>query len=107
MEEGRYDGAESGEGCLTNPPQEGQLRQEQAQTEVGIYPRPVIRGTSEGQEDIEADGEADDADRAAGVSEDLEVRLVSVARCQPVDVQQDSEVGEVITLAHGGAGGRL
>ena len=71
MEEGRYDGAESGEGCLTNPPQEGQLRQEQAQTEVGIYPGPVIRGTSEGQEDIEADGEADDADRAAGVSEDL------------------------------------
>ena len=107
MEEGRYDGAESRECCLTNPPQEGQLRQEQAQTEVGIYPGPVIRGTSEGQEDIEADGEADDADRAAGVSEDLEVRLVSVARCQPVDVQQDSEVGEVVTLAHGGAGGRL
>ena len=107
LEGGRYDGAERREVRLIDTKQESHLGQEQTEGQVSVDGGPVIPGTSEGCEDIEADGETEDADGAADVGEDVQVGLVEVAGGQAVHVHQDSEVGEVITLTSGGAGAGL
>lgn len=105
LEGGRYDGAECWEVRLPDTKQERHLCQEQTEAQVSVDGGPVILGTSEGGEDIEADGETEDADGAAGVGEDVQVGLVQVAGGEAVDVHQHSEVSEMITLTCGGGGG--
>ena len=107
LEGGRYDGAERWEVSLADTKQERHLCQEQTETQVCVDGGPVILGTSEGGEDIEAEGETEDADGAASVGQDVQVGLVQVAGGQAVDINKDSEVGEMITLTYGGAFTRL
>ena len=104
---GGYDGAERWEVRLADTKQESHLRQEQTETQVSVDRRPVILGTSEGREDVEADGETEDADGASGVGQDVQVGLVQVAGGKTVHINQDSEVGEMITLTDGGGCTRL
>ena len=104
LEDGGYDGAEGREVRLPDPKEESCLCQEQTETQVSVDGGPVVLGTPEGGEDIEADGETEDADGAAGVGQEVQVGLVELAGGQAVDVHQDGEVGEVITLTCGGAG---
>ena len=103
LEGGGYDGAERWEVSLADSEEESELGQQQTETEVCVDRGPVILGTSEGGEDIEAEGETEDADGAASVGQDVQVGLVQVAGGQAVDINQDSEVGEMITLTYGGA----
>ena len=107
LEDGGYDGAEGWEVSLADTKQESHLGQEQTETQVSVDGGPVVLGTSEGCEDIEADGETEDADGAAGVGEDVQVGLVQVAGGEAVDVHQDSEVSEMIALTDGGVFTRL
>ena len=67
LEGGRYDGAEGWEVSLADTKEESHLGQEETETQVGVDGGPVILGTSEGGEDVEADGETEDAEGAAGV----------------------------------------
>ena len=107
MKDSRYDRAEGRVGGLSDTEEEDQLSTEQAETDIGVDGGSVTLGTPEGQEDVEADSEAEHADGAAGVGEDVQVVLVLVAGGQAVDIHQDREVGEVIALTPGGVEVRL
>ena len=99
VEDDRHHGAEGGEVGLADAEEEDELGDEETGAEVGVDGGAVVLGAPEGGEDPDTDDEADEADAAADVCEDVEGALVLLPLGEAVHVDQHGEVSEVVTLA--------
>ena len=106
MEDDRHHGAEGGEVSLAHAKEEDYFGHQEAGAQVGVDGGAVVLCAPEGGKDGYADDEADDADGAAEVGEDVEHALVLPTPGEAVHIDQHSKVSEVEALAGGAVRGR-
>ena len=83
---------------LTDAKKKYELCNKKTGAEVGVDRGAVILGTPERGEDGNADDKADQADGAANVGEDVESAPVLFCSGEPVHVNKNSKVGQVVAL---------
>ena len=98
VEDDGNDRAGRGEVSLTDAKKKDKLCDKKAGAEVGIDRGAVILGAPERGEDSNADNKAGQADGAANVGEDVESAPVLFRSGEPVHVNKNSKVGQVVAL---------